>query len=57
MQAEAIPYLTPRAFISLEIVSDNLVPVAPNGCPIAMAPSFTLQISLFKPSYFSQPIN
>lgn len=31
MQAEAMPYLTPLFFISLERVKDNLVPVAAKG--------------------------
>ena len=45
--------LLARNFSSLSAVSTSLVPVAPTGCPKAMAPPFTLTISPFiSPSTF-----
>ncbi len=50
MQRVARPFFTLRFFISWSSVTRMRAPEAPTGWPSAIAPPFTLTISLLKPS-------
>ncbi|WVY96981.1 hypothetical protein V8G54_029132 [Vigna mungo] len=47
----------PRFFISCNSVATHRAPVAPRGCPIAIAPPLTLIFSGSSPSLFRQYTN
>src|SRR5262249_47030041 len=53
MHALAMPYVFLRAASSRASVSTSRVPVAPSGCPSAMAPPFTFTFSRSRPRSFS----
>jgi len=53
MQAVASPYFFFRRRNSYSNVITNRVPVAPNGCPNAIAPPLTLTLLRSRPSSFS----
>src|SRR3984885_11311158 len=55
MQAVASPYFFFRRRNSYSKVITSRVPVAPSGCPNAIAPPFTLTFSRSKPNSFSTP--
>ena len=54
MHMVTIPYLTCLRFISYSRVAVSLAPVAPMGCPRAMAPPLTFTMDGSIPSFFMQ---
>ena len=49
MHSEAMPRLAPRRFISCSSVTRMRAPEAPIGCPMAIAPPFTLTLLVSQP--------
>src|SRR5688572_1005897 len=54
IHADATPYFFCRRRNSSSNVSRSRAPLAPSGCPIAMAPPLTFTLSRSRPSSFSQ---
>ena len=54
MHMDTTPVCFPVRRISCSSVATHLAPVAPSGCPSAMAPPFTLTRSWSKPSFSAQ---
>mmetsp|Transcript_86937 Transcript_86937/g.106621 ORF Transcript_86937/g.106621 Transcript_86937/m.106621 type:complete len:214 (-) Transcript_86937:37-678(-) len=51
---DTIPLFNPCLSISFNNVTVILAPVIPNGCPIAIAPPFTLTLSIVNPNFLTQ---